>query len=284
MRVGSTYCKMMLNGTAKWIFLTMAMFAGVCHASDTLTICGAPLPPYSYIENTVPAGIDVDVAKEIFGQLKVPFVVDIEPFARCQLALKKGDADIGFAVSSVLDRRDYAYFPKNNVWQISYVFFTNKTTKQRYTIHGLEDAKRDNLRVGVVRGAAYNADFWNVFPGQDKTVNEGYNSALTPAADTVSNLRRLDLDSIQLFPQDRVAGLWAAKVSGGATPDYYDDVLFTKDYPNAFSKASKFSNAAYPDIVALMTAYDEKLAEFKKTDRYRALFTNASGSEAPSRP
>lgn len=274
----------MLNSRANWIFLTLAMFASVSQANGSLTICGAPIPPYSYLENAVPAGIDVDVAKEIFGQLKVPFVVNIEPFARCQLALKNGDADIGFAVSSVLDRRDYAYFPKNDVWQISYVFFTNKTTKRHYTIHGLEDAKRNNLRIGVVRGAAYSADFWTIFPGQDKAVNEGYNSALTPAADSVSNLRRLDLNSIQLFPQDRIAGLWASKLTGGTPPDYYDDVLFTKNYPNAFSKASKFSSAAYPDIVALMTAYDEKLAEFKKTERYRALFTNASGSEAPSRP
>lgn len=279
MEPGSTYCKAALSGAAKLVFL-MTAAVSQCKANTTLTICGAPLPPYSYLEKANPAGIDVEVAKEIFGQLKVPIVIDIEPFARCQLALKTGDADVGFAVSDVLDRRDYVDFPKNYVWQISYVFFTNKATRQHYSIHELEDAKRNNLQIGVVRGAAYNADFWGVFPGQDKSVNEGYNSSLAPAPDTATNFRRLDQGFIQLFPQDRIAGLWAAKLTGDAVPYYYDDVLFTKDYPNAFSKASRFSNATYPNIAALMAAYDEKLAEFKKTDKYKALFVNLTGNEA----
>jgi len=268
------YCKAGLGSVAKFAVLMIAGL-GVCQASEALNICGAPLPPYSYLDNGVPTGIDVEVAKTIFDQLHVPVTINIEPFARCQLELRSGDADIGFAVSDVLDRRNYVYFPKNPVWQISYVFFTNPQTKQRYAIHGLEDAKRSNLRIGVVRGAAYNADFWTVFPGQDKAVNEGYNSALTPAADTATNLRRLDLDYIQLYPQDRVAGIWAA---------YYDDVLFTKDYPNAFSKASRFSNAIYPNIVALMEAYDEKLAAFKKTDKYKALFTSVLSVDPAAKP
>jgi len=285
MELWSTYYRAALCYMAKLAFLmTMATVAADCQASDTLTLCGAPLPPYSYLENGIPTGIDVDVAKEIFGQLKVPIVIDIEPFARCQLALKTGEADVGFAVSDVLDRRDYVNFPKNYVWQISYVFFTNKVTRQRYEIHGLEDAKRNNLQIGIVRGAAYNADFWNIFPAQDKSINEGYNSLLTPAADTETNLRRLDLNHIQLYPQDRLAGLWAAKLAGSPAPEYYDDVLFSKNYPNAFAKASRFSTAAYPNIEALMAAYDEKLAEFKKTNRYRALFASINELQLAQRP
>jgi len=279
MELDFTYCRAALRRMGQLACLLMAGVAADGQASDTLTLCGAPIPPYSYAENGVPAGIDVDVAKEIFGQLKVPIVIEIEPFARCQL-----EADVGFAVSDVLDRRDYVDFPKNYVWQISYVFFTNKETRERHEIHGLEDAKRNNLQVGIVRGAAYNADFWNMYPAQDKSVNEGYNSLLTPAADTATNLRRLTLNYIQLYPQDLLAGLWAAKLTGSPAPYYYADVLFSKNYPNAFAKASRFSNAAFPNIEALMAAYDEKLGEFKKTNRYKALFASVSMLQLAQRP
>lgn len=260
-----------MNCTAKYVFL-VALTATPCKASDILTICGAPLPPYSYLESGVPAGIDIEVAKEVFGQLGVPFTVEIEPFARCQQALKMGVADVGLAVSDNPDRQAYVNFPKNHVWQISYVFFTNKATMARYTIRGLGGAKKHNLHIGIVRGASYRESFWKAFPGQDKSRNEGYNEALVPAADTAANFHQLELNHIQLFPQDRIAGLWAAKQAGQAVPYYYDTVLFSKDYPNAFSKASRFTSKKYPNVEALMKAYDTKLAEFKKTDKYRKLF------------
>jgi len=263
---------------ATGITVVMAMLPNCGWASDTLSICGAPLPPYSYLKDGMATGIDVEVAKEIFSELQVPITIDIEPFARCQQALRSGDADFGFAISDILDRREFLYFPQNYVWQISYVFFTNKATKEHYAIHGLADAKRSKLRIGIVRGAGYYPDFWTTFPAQDPTVNEGYNEALAPAPDTASNFRRLDLNYVQLFAQDRIAGIWAAKLVGNTHTYYYDDVLFTKDYLNAFSKASHYSSAAYPNIEALMHAYDEKLAKFKTTVKYKALFDTATDS------
>jgi polar amino acid transport system substrate-binding protein len=265
-------------GMAAAAALTLAF--GTSHASETLTICGAPLPPYSYLKDGVATGIDVDVAKIVFGELGVPVNIVIEPFARCQQSLKTGDADLGFAISDVLDRHEYLYFPQNYVWQISYVFFTNKSTQQHYTIHNLDDAKRAKLRIGIVRGAAYYPDFWAAFPAQDKAVNEGYNDILTPATDTAANFRRLDLNFVQLFPQDRVAGIWAAKLVGEQHPYYYDDVLFTKNYTDAFSKASHFASDSYPNIEALVRAFDDKLGAFKQTVRYKQLFDNATQGAA----
>lgn len=260
-----------MNSTAKYIFL-IAATASSCEASEILTICGAPFPPYSYLEDGAPAGVDVEVAKAVFGQLGVQIAIEIEPFARCQKALKMGVADVALAVSDNPERQTYARFPKNHVWQISYVFFTNKATMDRYIIHGLEDARKHKLRIGIVRGASYHESFWKTFPGQDRSINEGYNAALVPAADTAANFRQLELDRIQLFPQDRIAGLWAARKAGQVAPYYYDTVLFSKDYLNAFSRASGFASKTYPNIDALMKAYDAKLAEFKKTDKYRNLF------------
>lgn len=255
-------------------FAFLLAIAGCCKAGDSLIICGEQRPPYAYLDQGRLAGIDVEVAKAVFGQLQVPISFVIEPFARCQAALKQGAADVGMAITNKLDRESYVYFPRNYVWQSSFVFFTSKATLARYTIRSLDEARQHKLRIGIIRGASYHETFWAAFPGEDPASNEGYNKALIPAADTVSNLRQLDLEHIQLFPQDRVAGLWEAKRSGRAAPLYYETVLFSKAHLNAFSKASRFKSDAYQDIEALMRAYDAKLAEFKATDRYRALFAD----------
>lgn len=243
-----------------------------CGAGDSLLICGEQRPPYAYAEQGRMAGIDIEVAKAVFGQLQVPVTFVIEPFARCQAELKQGAADVGMAITNKLDRESYVYFPKNHVWQSAFVFFTNKATMDRYTIRGLDDARRHKLRIGIIRGASYHESFWAAFPGQNPASNEGYNAALTPGADTVANLRQLELQHIQLFPQDRAAGLWEAQRAGRAAPYYFDTVLFSKAHLNAFSKASRFKNDSYANIEALMQAYDAKLAEFKTTEKYRALF------------
>ncbi len=253
-------------------FFAMAGFAardGLAH--ESLNICSAPLPPYSYLKDGVAVGIDVTVAHAIFDPMGVPFKVDIAPFARCQLELQTGQADVVFNFSKTPEREAIAYFPKTAVWRISYVFFTNAATKTRYNIRGLADAKRSGLSIGVVRGASYHAEFWKVFPRHDTVQNEGYDPALIAAPDTRENFHQLTLNHIQLYPQDLAAGLWSAK-QAGLTPLWYDTVLFSKEYPNAFSKASTFSNARYANIEALMKDYDSRLEAFKKTPQYRTLF------------
>jgi polar amino acid transport system substrate-binding protein len=246
----------------------------IARASGVLTICGAPLPPYAFLDNGHPAGVDVTVAQAVFGRIGVPISIEIEPFARCQEALKIGAADVAFAVSNTANRQAYALFPKQPVWQIGYVFFTNPATKAAYEVNSLADAKRFNLGVGIVRGASYFDDFWATYPGQSSERNEGYNDTLVPAADTAANLRQLALGHVQLFAQDRIAGLWSARFAGLPRPPFYDTLLNRKDYPNAFSKASHFSNSRYADITAVMSAYELELARYKKSPEYHALFAN----------
>jgi len=263
------------------ITLRSATFAGVllmqlpaasnCLAHDTLNVCGASLPPYTYLKDGVPAGIEVEIAQSVFGSMAVPFKVDIAPFARCQLQLETGQADMVFAMSPTPAREAFALFPKTAVWHISYVFFTNADTRRRLDVHGLEDAKKNRLQIGIVRGATYHDDFWKVFPNQVQSNNEGYNPTLIAAPDSRENFHQLALNHIQLFPQDLLAGLWIAQQMGQPAI-YYDTVLFGKDYYSAFSRASTFSNARYRNVEALMNDYDTHLEALKKTPRYRDMF------------
>jgi ABC-type amino acid transport substrate-binding protein len=263
-----------VSSAARALFIMLsctAARAGFAH--DTLNICSAPLPPYAYLKQGVPVGIEVDVAHAVFDPMGVPVKIDIAPFARCQLEIETGQTDVVFNYSPTAAREAVAYFPKTAVWHISYVFFTNAATKAHHDIRSLEDAKKSGLAIGVVRNASYHEEFWKVFPRRDTQVNDGYDPALIPAADTQENFHQLALNHIQLFPQDLSAGQWAAKAAG-QTPVWYDTELFSKEYPSAFSRASTFSNARFPNIVALMKEYDVRLEAFKKTPQYRALFAH----------
>lgn|GEM_PF-1678894 len=266
-----------VSSAARALLIILSCIAAqVAHAHgshETLNICSAPLPPYVYLKQGQPAGIEVDVAHAVFDPMGVPLKIDIAPFARCQLEIETGQADLVFTYSPTPAREAIAYFPKTAVWHISYVFFTNAATKAQYDIRGLEDARKSGLTIGVVRSASYHDEFWKVFPRRDTEVNDGYDPALIAAADTQENFHQLALNHIQLFPQDLSAGQWAAKAAG-QTPVWYDTVLFSKEYPSAFSKASTFSNARYADIVALMKEYDLRLEAFKKTAQYRTLFAH----------
>ncbi len=254
-----------------WFFALAGFAARDGLAHESLNICGAPLPPYDYLKDGVATGIDVAVAHAIFDSMGVPFKVDIAPFARCLYELQTGQADVVFNFSETPEREAIAYFPKTAVWRISYVFFTNAQTKAHYNIRGLIDAKKSGLAIGVVRGASYHEEFWKVFPKRDTAVNEGYDPALIAAPSTPESFHQLALNHIQLFPQDLAVGLWSAK-EAGQTPVWFDTVLFSKEYPNGFSKASTFSTARYPNILDLVKEYDSRLEAFKKTPQYRALF------------
>lgn len=253
------------------IFL-QSLFPVSCFAHETLKICSAPLPPYAYLKDGTPTGIEVDIAQSLFGAMGVPFAIDIAPFARCQLQLGTGQVDMVFAISRTPAREAIAYFPKTAAWHISYVFFTNEATKKRFDIRGLEDAKKSRLQIGIVRGAAYHDEFWRMFPNQTGSANEGYDPSLIAAPDTAENFHQLALNHVQLFPQDLLAGLWTAKLTG-LPAIYYDTVLFSKDYPSAFSRASTFADAKYANIEALMKDYDKRLEAFRKTAHYQNLFT-----------
>ena len=263
-----------VSSAARGLFIILSCIAGrETFAHDVLHICGAPLAPYVYLKQDIPAGVEVEVAHAVFDAMGVPFKIDIAPFARCQLEIETGQADAIFTYSRTPAREVAAYFPRTSVWRISYVFFTNAATKARYDIHDLEEAKKSGLAIGVVRGASYHDEFWKVFPMRDTQVNGGYDPALIAAADTQENFHQLALNHIQLFPQDLSAGVWAAKAAG-QTPVWYDTVLFSKDYSTGFSKASTYSSTRYADIVALMKDYDAHLEAFKKTPQYHALFAH----------
>ncbi|PRC94643.1 hypothetical protein [Solimicrobium silvestre] len=176
--------------------------------------------------------------------------------------LKSGQADVGLHVSYTEERAHYVHWPKNWVWKADFVFMTNQKTKAAYPLHNYDDVRRSGLLIGIVYNNAYYPNFWEAFPSPDRA-HQHYDAQLDPATDAATNLRKLEAGHIQLFPTPLVLGTYMIRSMKLANVTYYDWILFTKPYPNAFSDASTYSTTRYPNINALMQAYDLQLARLK---------------------
>ncbi len=191
------------------------------------------------------------------------------PWKRCWKMLQDGEADLGLSVSNKLDRKKYVYFPENSVWSADFYFFATKETKEKYHLSSIEDARKNKLKVGIVRGNSYHESFWKVFPRDENN----YNNQLSPTANALMNFRKLSKGRIDLFPIPKTIGLFTIK----SQPElknitYYDFKIFSKDYPVAFSKKSKFKSEKYASIEEVLKAYDQELKKFKETKEFTDIF------------
>ncbi|MDM8538930.1 transporter substrate-binding domain-containing protein, partial [Desulfobacterales bacterium HSG17] len=248
------------------LYFICAAFGG-----DLLVITGESFPPYKYVEKGQIKGIDAEVAKYIFDKLGVKYTIDIMPWARCWSNLQNGNADVGLAVSKKLKREKFVYYPENHVWDASFVFLTNTETKTKYEINNMDDIKKHNLKIGVIKGNSYHEVFWKAFPWQNeqKTI---YNPQLRVLDKVQTCLSILDKNIINLYPIPKTIGLYTVKEMNLKNITNYDFVIFSKPYPNVFSKASKFANEKFNNITELMNAYDEELGKFKSTPEFTTLF------------
>jgi polar amino acid transport system substrate-binding protein len=260
--------------TIKKVIILLILYSCVfiinAEAGDKLIIVGEKFAPYKFVENGRITGIDVEVAEYIFTKIGVDFEFKIKTWARCWHELKNGIADVGIAVSNKGTRKDYVYFPENHVWDADYLFLTHTDFKAETDVRGLEDAVNKKLKVGVIRGNSYHEKFWAVFPD---TAKGEYNKALDPAAGVVQCLKKLSAKRIDVYPIVKTIGLYTARQLGLSNITYYDTVLFSKPYPNCFSKQSSFKSDNFPDIASVMKAYDRELGVFKKTAEFREIIS-----------
>jgi len=231
-------------------------------ATRPLTIVAENYAPSTFIENGQVSGFDVDIAKAVFDRLGVSYTIQLVPVARALSMLKNGQADAGLHFSYSDERTDFLEWPKTAVWNADFVFMTTKATKARYQIKTLADVKRTGLTVGITQNNIYHPDFWKTFPSPDRE-NLIFDRQLDPASDATTNLKKLAAGRIQLFPFPLILGRYMTRIMKLDTITNYDWIIFSKPYPNTFAKNSTWSSPAYPDIHALMQAYNTELARLK---------------------
>lgn len=259
------------------LFLLIITFSTQSLSKQKLLIVGEEIPPFKFIENNKVTGIEIEVASHIFTKMGVDFEFMLCPWKRCWRMLKSGEADVGMTVSKKIQREEYAYFPVNHVWISKFHFLTNTETKEKYDIKSVNDAIRWDLNIGIVNGNSYHELFWEKFPHQDQA-KKNYHTLLKPVTTVEQNLLKLSKKRIDLFPISKEIGLHTAiKKLGLNNITYYDFEIFTKLYPNCFSKKSNYSSEKYPTIMLLMQAYDIELAKFKKSVEFQKIFDKYLG-------
>lgn len=105
-------------------------------------------PPYSYLRDGKPAGIDVDIVQELGRRSGVQFELELVPFKRVVESVRAGSIDAGMALLHNAEREGFALFT-GVLHNSTYSLFVLKDKPLRF------DGSLNSLqgqRIGKVRG------------------------------------------------------------------------------------------------------------------------------------
>lgn len=119
---------------------------GVATKGQLVMVTNLEFPPFEYRENDQPAGIDVDIAKEVAKKMGLELKVDDIAFDSIIPELVSGKADISFAGMTVTeDRKQSVDFTQTYAKASQMIIVKNDSS-----IAGPDDLK--NKRIGVQQG------------------------------------------------------------------------------------------------------------------------------------
>jgi len=216
--------------------------------------------PFEFEQDGIVKGIDIDIIDKIFKDLNIKYKVDILPWARAWKMIEHGCADASLSTSRKSKRMPYVFYPKEDMWTSEYVFFCKKKFYNN-KFNGYEFAQKNKLMIGIIRGNSYHDSFWQAFPNKK---NGSLNEQLEEVKDVNLNFLKLLNERIDLYIIDKTIGLYTIKEMGISNEiTYYKNILFSKGYPIAFSKKSKFSN-----INQLIKDFDKQIKIIKNNGTY----------------
>jgi polar amino acid transport system substrate-binding protein len=142
----------------RWIVAILAAVATIGAAAQgglRLTVQGdQAFPPYSYLQDGRPAGIDVEIMQELSRRSGVAFDIQLVPFRRLIESLRQGTVDLGMAVLRSSERESFSIY-SGVLHMSSYALFVLKGREFPFTtlasLHG--------KRIGRVRGFFISEDF-----------------------------------------------------------------------------------------------------------------------------
>lgn len=238
----------------KSLGLILAVCATIALASEKkLLVVAEEFAPFEFVQNGKVVGIDIDIAKHIFKKLGIEAEFKILPWKRAWKMAEDGSADLILTTSRKDKRKEFLYYPKENMWSSEFLFFVN-TKKKKENFKSYEDAK--GLKVGVILGNSYHDSFWDAKLKTEEAVN------------IEINLKKLAAGRIDLFIIDKTVGMYTAKLLGlqNKIEPYNDFIAFSKGYPAPFIKNSK-----YPNIEEISKKFESELINMKKSGEYKKI-------------
>jgi len=271
-----------------------------------LQIVGPSLPPYLYLDEGKVVGIDAEIIKSVFGAMGVEYQIKVCPLARCLLLLEAGDADMLLGVPKSSNLEGFAIYPQTYSRNAEYVMMVNKKIKYEYAATSLEYIRDHDLLVGVLRGEVYNQRFWDLYPPRDRKEkalfsdagpiypatspsywkNQVLNESLDVSHEIEHNLKKLDLNRLDVVPIEKSVGQYTTSKLGLGNVGHYDFVIFFKTMYNVFSKKSTFQTNKYKDLEALSNAYSHLLQVYKQEPEFQKIYNWpwVESSKYPSKP
>jgi len=257
-----------------FILLSFNFFPNAYGNDKKLLIVGEEFPPFEFIQNNKIVGIDIDIISHILTKMDIPFEFQIIPWKRAWSMVEKGSADAVLSTSRKETRYSYVIYPEEDVWMSEFVFFVKKD-KRISNFDGYQTAINKHLKIGIVSGNSYHPSFWKAFPYKngattfqgDSVSGAMLNSHLDLGTTVEINIKKLVGGRFDIFPCDKIIGMYTAKLLGVQDKlTYYDRVLFSKGYPIPFVKKSSF-----PNIQKIAIQFEKELKLFKKSNEYQII-------------
>lgn len=233
-----------------------------------LRIAAEDYPPYEYLDDGVPKGIDVEVFETVFRRLGIDYEIEFYPFTRGWLMLSKGKVDAAPSISYQPFREPHLYYteeqrefaktgrvPKDYLWMTEYVFFVNRKFRASLRFESYDQIKKDGYSIGLLKEYSYHPGF----------LEHGFETHMY--VNPMDGMQALARGEIDLFPMDKTVGLSLLKSSDlGNRIAYLEKTIFTKPYLMTFSRASD-----YPDIEKVMRLFYRELHKMRENGEYDAI-------------
>lgn len=80
-----------------------------------LTLVTSSYPPFTYEEDHVPKGIAVDLVREVFARMHQPVIIQVVPFPRALLMIKRKEVDGIFPFAMNDERKAFTVYPSEKL-------------------------------------------------------------------------------------------------------------------------------------------------------------------------
>jgi polar amino acid transport system substrate-binding protein len=166
---------------------------------ESLRIVTEPWPPYVYLQDGKPTGIDYEITARVFKRLGIDVEWQFLPWRRCLMMLDEGEADGALDIFESPERDNHLLYPSEPLSQVEFVLFQAKA--RPHLFGSLDDLK--GLKIGTSPGFIYGQEF------RDSRLFERETAPTLEA-----NLGKLVLGRVDLVITDRRVGRYAVKALG----------------------------------------------------------------------
>lgn len=238
--------KKVFGTRAPILALSLMLLLSARAAGAQVVMLMSEWPPFEYLSDGVPTGVDVEILVAVFDKMGVPLRIEVYPWARAEKMAKEGQCDGLFTMSRQPDREAYAIFPSEAIDESENVIFVLRGSPVKFG--GYEDLA--GLSIGVTAGYHYGQDF----DGSRVFTRE-------VGRDDTENMRKLAAGRVDAFVCDRKVGLYLLGKLGLG-----DRIVALPKVVSSLKMYAAFVRK--PGAEKLAAGFDAALAALKASGRY----------------